>query len=83
MKKKSLTINIILGSSDVLPKENLLINLDKAKRVTQFHKILSTQPYENAIIFALSKGKLVNLEEREKPAQLTLTEDGAHWNLIR
>ena len=76
-----LIIHIILNCKDDLPAECLLVRITGSKRIKQFRMTLDSESHERAIMFALSKGRVMRPNQIDFPIRLTLSEKYSTWHL--
>lgn len=84
MKITSLTIHIIVstkkGGAD---KQSFFVTLDETGYINRFRRILSRRTRDKAIVFALSKGRIVDPDKTREPVRLKLTRDNTFWDLMK
>lgn len=80
-KESTLKIYIITtGESGPQDKREVLVELKSEELIDRFKNVLNKQGKKRAIKFVLSKGKILN--QPKDSAELILTEDTVHWDLM-
>lgn len=89
---KSLTIHIIVVDRNKLSdRQNFFVKMEGVSCIRRFRRILTSETYEKAMMFALSKGRIIDPAEVNRPKKarasarsihLILTQDGAHWDMM-
>jgi len=84
MKMTSLSIHIIIIGNDGYSGDvqSFFVTIERQTHIRRFHRILHTQTRERAIMFALSKGRTIDPRKSNSPTHLTLTKQGAYWDLM-
>lgn len=83
MTVKTLTIHIIvIDKNKWTERQSFFVALDNTRHVRQFRRILTNQSNERAMMFALTRGRAIDLVREKASAHLTLTKDGIYWDLM-
>ncbi len=84
MKRRTLTVHIILADeADEKEYQSFVVAIEQSGRVRRFCEILSTKNNEEAMIYAVLNGRVVDPALHASPVELTLTRDGTYWDLMK
>jgi hypothetical protein len=77
-----LTIHIIVVNKvNFMDRQNIFVALEGLSRIRRFRNILSSQTNEKAMMFALSRGRVIDPSQANGSTHVILTRDGVHWDL--
>lgn len=83
MKPLSLTIHVIIqNENDLTDKKSFFVYLEGARAIQRLRRILGMRNNERAMMYALTKGQLVDPGEVNSSRHLILTKRGAYWDLM-
>ena len=90
-----LTVHIIVFNKDnMADRQNIFVAMEGINRIRRFRRILSSETHEKAMMFALSRGKVIDPSQvnpigNERlsngaggSTHVILTKDGAYWDLM-
>lgn len=78
-----LTIHIIIFNKDNLAdRQNIFVAMEGIHRIRRFRRILSSETHEKAMMFALSKGRVIDPSQANGSNHVILTRDSAYWDLM-
>ena len=78
-----LTIHIIVfNKNNLADRQNVFIVMEGISRIRRFRRILTSETHEKAMMFALSRGRVIDSSQVNSSRHLILTKDGAYWDLM-
>lgn len=78
-----LTIHIIVFKKDNLAdRQNVFVVLEGLSRIRRFRNILNRQTNEKAMMFALSRGRVIDPSQVDGTTHVILTKNGVYWDLL-
>ena len=79
-----LTIHIIvIDKNNLADRQNVFVAMEGISRIRRFRKILTTESHEKAMLFAVTRGRIIDQTKLNGSAHVILTKDSAHWDLMQ
>jgi uncharacterized Zn finger protein len=83
MKTPSLIIHVIVQNKrDLADKKSFFVYLEGARAIQRLRRILSARGNEKAMMYALTKGRLIDPGKVKSSGHLILTRNGVYWDLM-
>lgn len=77
-----LTVHIIVFGKDMADRQSYFMALEGISRIRRFRSMLSGKSNERAMMFALSKGRVIDPRQVNGSTHVIVTRDGAYWDLM-
>ncbi len=78
-----LTIHIIIfNKGNFMNRQNIFVAMEGIHHIRRFRNILSSQTNEKAMMFALSRGRVIDQSQVNGSTHVILTKDGTYWDLM-
>jgi len=78
-----LTIHIIVfNKNNLADRQNIFVAMKGINRIRRFRSILSSQSNEKAMMFALTRGQVIDSNQVNGSTHVILTKYGTYWDMM-